>query len=409
MSQEVLSLTSKFVSTPGGFTSLREQAPLVRVTLPDVETPVWLITRYEDAKAALTDPRFVRDSAKLPGQDGPSIADQMIEAYGLPAEYRDYLGILVLADGEDHTRIRTLITRAFTARRINALRPRIAKITHDLYAAMAAQGEADLLESLSHPLAGFGVCELIGVDAADQPRICAWIRDYISGDPERFIPALRGMVEHCKKLIEERTAALSDDLISELIRVSQEEGDFGETEIVAIFLLLINTGIMPPAHFIADAILALLDHPDQLARLREEPELLAGRAVPELLRFTTPVPIGAPLYATEDLEFAGMPVRRGEAVTTALLGVNHDPHEFPGGADKLDIGRELGRGVGHMAFGHGPHFCIGAALARLQAEVVLDMLFVRNDGLTLAVDRDALEYVAMPGDGIHLVSLPVRL
>ncbi|MFJ8597053.1 cytochrome P450 [Streptomyces sp. NPDC093598] len=408
---ETVELTSELISDPErGYTALRRQAPLVRVTLPGIETPVWLITRYEDARAALADPRFVRDQAKVPGyvQDGPSIAQQMIDAYGLPAEYRDYLGIMVLVDGAEHTRLRALVTKSFTARRINALRPRLEQITADLIAPLAARQEAELLEDVGYPLASTVICALIGVDEPDVADMRTWIREYASGDPELFVPALRNMVEYARGLIARRRAQPADDLVSAWIASGDEaDGGLTETEMVALVLLLVNTGITPPALFIAASVLALLDHPDQLARLRAEPELIT-RAVPELLRFTSPVPMGAPLYATEDLEFAGMPVRKGEAVTSALLAANHDPEEFTA-PEKLDITRDLGRGVGHVAFGHSAHYCIGAALARLEAEVVLDQLLVKRPGLTLGAARDELEYFDLPGEGRHLRALPVRL
>ncbi|MEW2403449.1 cytochrome P450 [Streptomyces sp. NPDC046862] len=408
--EPLVQLTSELVSDPvRGYTELRRQAPLVRVTLPGVETPVWLITRFEDAKEALSDPRFVRDQEKIPGfaNDGPSIAEQMIEAYGLPMEYRDYLGIMVLVDGPEHTRLRQLVTKSFTARRINELRPRIEEITRNLIEPLAAKQEAELLEDVGYPLASTVICALIGIDEADVPDMRRWIREYASGDLDLVIPALRNMVDHSKDLIARRRADRRDDLVSGWITSGEGAPDgLTETEMVALILLLINTGITPPALFIASAVLALLDHPEQLARLRAEPELL-GRAVPELLRFTSPVPMGAPLYATEDLEFAGMPVRKGEAVTSALLAANHDPDEFRA-PEALDVTRELGRGVGHVAFGHSAHYCIGAALARVEAEVALHEILIRHRGTALGVARDELEYFDLPGEGRHLRGLPVR-
>jgi cytochrome P450 len=407
VSEHVPSLSSEFVSTASGYRALREQGPLVQVTLSGVDTPMWLVTRYEDTKAILADSRFVRDASKLSDQEGPSIVDQMIAAYGLPPEFRDYSGILVLSDGKDHLRMRSIITRAFTARRVNALRPTLERIARELHEALSAKGAAELLEELNYPLASAAICELLGIVEVDQPQVRKEMMDAISGEPGRLVPAFTSMVERCKSLIELRREHPKDDLISALLRVDEEESDVGETQIIAIVMVLIDTGIGPAAHFIADATLALLDHPDQLERLRKEPELIA-RVVPELLRFTSSVPVGAPMYATEDLEFAGMHVKRGEVVIPGLLAANFDPREYSDDALQLDVGRELGSGVGHLAFGHGPHYCIGAALANLQVEIVLDRLFLQGDGPKLAVDRDELEFVARPGDGMHLKSLPVR-
>ncbi|RNL78162.1 cytochrome P450 [Halostreptopolyspora alba] len=406
MSEQAINLTSKLVSTPGEYASLREQAPLVRVILPGTETPTWLITRYEDAKVVLADSRFVRDSNKLSDQGGPSIADQMVTAYDLPDEFRNYFGVLVLSDGEEHARMRSVITRAFTANRIHALRPRLEQLTHDLYKTLSDRGEADLIGELANPLAVAALCELVGIEEADRPKISDYIESIHSGDPTQAVPILTGMVDRCKELIAQRRSEPADDLISTLTRVSDEEGSIGETEIIAILFLLINTGIIPPTRFIADATVALLDHPEQVERLRAEPDLMSTTAVPELLRFTSSVPLGAQLYATEDLELFGVPVKRGEAVTTSLMAVNHDPAEYfeP---HKLDLTRELGRGDGHMAFGHGPHYCIGAVLARLLGEVILKQLFVKHEGPSLAVDRDNLQYQDVAGDGLFLLNLPV--
>ncbi|MCX4824541.1 cytochrome P450 [Streptomyces sp. NBC_01142] len=420
MSESVVHLTPELVESPvPGYAQLREQAPLVRVTLPGLETPVWLATRYDDVKAALSERRLVRDRSKIPDvEEGPDATAELIEVtHAFPPEYIKYLDGLALFDGDEHTRRRTHLTRTFTARRVNALRPHMERTTADLLRALAEKREADLLGDFAYPLATSLICELIGVDEADRRQVGAWIHDFAFGDPDRSIAGLAGVVDHAKELIARRRSAPTDDLISALIRAGEgnsgDEGSGGgpgpltEDEIISIVFLLINTGITPPALFFAHAVLALLDHPDQLARLRAEPELLP-RAVAELLRWVTLVRIGATMYATEDFEFAGIPLRRGEAVTAALLAANHDPQEFDG-PERLDIGREFGRGDGHIAFGHGPHYCLGATLGRLMTGVVFDQLLIQRPGLSLAVGRDELEFGHWPGDGFHLIRLPVRL
>ncbi|WJV45194.1 cytochrome P450 [Streptomyces flavofungini] len=406
MSEPLVSLAPETISDPTKYAELREKGPLVHVSLPGLETPVWLVTGYEDAKDALTDPRFVRDATKLTGQEGPSIADQMIAAYGLPAEYAQYLGILVLSDGDEHARVRNLLVRSFTAKRVNALRPQLEQATEAIHEGLKAKGEADLVSELGYAIAATAICELMGVEAADQPTVQGFIQGYASGDPEHFIPAVQGIVAYGKALIEKRRAEPGDDPVSGLL---QDEGDdkLTETEIIAVFLLLINTGIAPPAHFLSEAVLALFDHPEELAKLRAQPELLSTTAVPELLRFASAVPMGAPLYATEDLEFKGCPIKQGEVVNASLLGANHDPAEYTEPTE-LDISRKLGAGVGHIALGHGPHYCIGASLAKLETEIVLNQLLLEHEGLRLAVDRKDLQYAPVPGEGMHLTSLPVK-
>ena len=408
MSEQVIRLTSQLVSTPTEYARLREQAPLVRVALPEMETQSWLITRYEDVEAALTDPRFIRDASKLPGHEGePNIVDKMLEGYQLPKEYHNYFDALVLTDGEEHARKRGVITRAFTANRLKALRPRVEQITHDLYQTLSAKGEADLIGEFTTPLAGAALCELVGIEEADRPRIFEYFTFLQGGDPTELVPKLTAFVDHLKGLIAQRRAEPADDLLSTLVRLSDEEGDFDEDDIIATLFQLINTGIVPPSQFMADSILALLGHLDQVERLRAEPGLITTTAVPELLRFTTSVPLGATLYATEDLEFCGKQLKQGDAVTASLAAANYDPSRYSEPL-KLDLTRQLGRGVGHMTLGYGPHYCIGSGMARLIGEVVLEQLFIKHEGLSLAVARDELKYQGVPGQGLYLLSLPVR-
>ncbi|MFF0432055.1 cytochrome P450 [Streptomyces sp. NPDC004327] len=402
-------------ATAPGYAALREQPGLARVVLPGLRTPVRLVTRYADVKAALAEPRLVRDRGAVLGpvdQEGDA-QDELMEAAasGLPAEYVKYFsGHLALFDGPEHARRRAPLTRAFTARRIAALRAFVEAKADELLATAARDdGRIDLLQEFAYPLSAHVICELIGVDERDRDQVCGLIRDFAYGDGSRMGEALAGIVEYCRDLVARRRAEPAEDLISALVQGAQADEDgLSDDELVGIVFLLINTGITPPALFLAHGALALLDHPEQAARLHAEPELL-GRAVPELLRHITLVRIGATLYATEDFDFAGTRLVRGEAVTVSLLAADRDTAEYGASADLLDIGREFGRGDGHLAFGHGAHYCIGAALGRLVTSVVLDRLFVRRSSLRLAVGREELEFGHWPADGFHLVSLPVRL
>ncbi|MFF7648612.1 cytochrome P450 [Streptomyces sp. NPDC007983] len=414
MTENAVHLTPEQVEDPvRGYADLRTRDELPHVVLPGLTTPVRLVTRYADVKAALTEPRLIRDRGRIPnGAEASDAQDELLAAAsaGFPAEYVKYFaGHLALFDGEEHARRRAPLTRAFTARRIAALRAFVERTADGLVAEAGKNGGTDLLGAFAYPLATQVICELIGVGAGDREQVCSWMRDFAFGDGSRAGEALVALVEYAKELIARRRAEPTDDLISALLRGARDNEDpLTEDELIGIVFLLINTGITPPALFLAHAALALLDHPEQAARLHADPELLP-RAVPELLRYVSIVRIGATLYATEDFDFAGTALRGGEAVTVALLAADHDPEEFGDGAESLDVGREFGRGDGHLAFGHGAHYCIGAALGRLVTGVVLDRLFVRRDGLRLAVDRDALEFGHWPGDGFHLLRLPVRL
>ncbi|GAA1275436.1 cytochrome P450 [Kitasatospora nipponensis] len=384
--------------------------PLIRATLPQTRTPIWLATRYDVVKTVLGDGRFVRDLAKVPGAQGGDVGAELLDDAGLPAEYRRYLEILVMVDGPEHTRLRTHVMRAFAPRRIAALRPRIECVAQRLTDELAAtETEFDLLHAFAYPLMTNVICEIIGVEEADRPKVGGWIRDYESGEPGRFVAGIDRLAGYVDALLDRRAAAPAEDLASDLLRSSAQAQDgqrLSRQEMIALVFLLINTGIAPPAFFVTDAVLALLDHPRQLARLRAEPDLLP-RAVQELLRHVSTVRIGATLYATEDVELGGVLVRRGEGVTSALLAANRDPAVFAG-ADHLDLTRDAAPGAGHVAYGHGAHRCIGAALATLQSEVVLDRLLLRRDTLTLAVDRDALARIGFPGEGTFPLTLPVH-
>ncbi|MGW2874543.1 hypothetical protein [Kitasatospora sp. NPDC001225] len=283
-------LTPEDVENPvGAYPRFREQTGLPRVVLPGLDTPVRLVTRYADVKAALTEPRLVRDRAGLaaPADAGSDPQDELLAAAfdSFPAEYAGYLsGHLALFDGEEHARRRAPLTRAFTARRIAALRGFVERTAAELLADLAARDEpADLLGEFAYPLTTQVICELVGVEEADRPRVCGWIRDFAYGDGSRTVEGLVGIVDHVKELIARRRAEPTGDLISTLAHDTREgEQPLDEDDLVAAVFLLINTGITPPALFLAHGLLALFDHPDQLARLRAEPQLLE-RAVPELL------------------------------------------------------------------------------------------------------------------------------
>ncbi|MGN9761646.1 cytochrome P450 [Streptomyces sp. SD31] len=401
-------LTPELIENPvGAYADLRARPGLGHVLLPGLGTPVRLVTRHEDVRAALSEPRLIRDRSTIAGSDMPDPQAELLAQGldGLPPEYARYLsGHLALFDGDEHTRRRGPLTRAFTARRVAALRPFVEKTAQDLIGALAERERADLLGEFAYPLCTAVICALVGVDAADQDKVCGWIRDFAYGDGSRLIEGLGGLVEFALDLVARRRAEPADDLVSALLA----DGGMTDDEIVTVFFLLINTGITPPALFLAHAVLALLDHPEQLERLRAEPELL-GRAVPELLRYVTLVRMGATLYATEDFVFAGTPLSKGEAVTVALFAADHDPAAYDT-PERLDVTRDFGRGDGHLAFGHGPHYCIGAALGRLVTGVVFEELLVnRPTAPKLAVDRADLRFGHWPGDGFHLLSLPVRL
>ncbi|GII34317.1 cytochrome P450 family protein [Planotetraspora mira] len=396
----------------GGFSRMRETAPMVRGTLPGTDTPIWLVTRYDDVKLVLSDRRFVNDPANVPGMDVQNIREKAIQARGIPPEYAQYLldGILDV-DGADHIRLRKLVSRTFTARRVSELRPRVQEITEDLLdrlAATTADGVVELMERFAYPLPITVICELVGIPAEDRPQWREWGKALVSLEPGRFGDVVAAMVAHIQELIERRRAEPAGDLLTGLIRAHDEDGDhLSDTEMITLVLTLVLAGHETTAHLIGNGIAALLTHPEQLALLRDQPGLMP-RAVHELMRWCGPVHATRMRYATEDLEIGGMPVRQGEAVMAILVGANYDPREFDA-PDRLDITREPDeRRESHVGFGHGLHYCLGAALARQEGEVAFQALLRHFPDLALAIDPKDLERQMLPGSW-RLARLPLRI
>jgi cytochrome P450 len=390
-----------------GFDRVREEAPVVRGRFLD-GSDVWYVTRAADVRAVLGDPRFVNDATSVPGVEVDTRQVNALRRFGVPDDLAGYLGENLLgSDPPDHTRLRRLVSRAFTVRRVAELRPRVEAITATLLPALeAAPQPADLIETFAYPLPITVICELVGVGEADRPAWREWGRALVTMDPERLAPALRQMVDHVHALIAARRATPADDLLTALVRVRDEDGDrLSDEELVSMVLTLVLAGHETTAHLIGNGTYALLTHPDQLAVLRADPSLWPA-AVRELVRFCGPVHVTRLRHAVEDVEVGGTTIRRGDAVQAVLVSANFDPREHPD-PHRLDVTRlRHARGDGHVGFGHGPHYCLGAALARQEAEVALSMLVTRFPDLALATDTP--RWAPVPGSR-RLVELPVRV
>ncbi|MFD0689598.1 cytochrome P450 family protein [Actinomadura fibrosa] len=400
------------------YSEIRERTRMVRAAMTGVE-PFWMVTRYDDAKTVLSDPRFVVNAANVPGMaDTASRIEQFQLASGIAPEHVEYSrASLSSLDGADHHRLRRLVSQAFTPRRVAGLRPRVEEITErllDRLPEVAEDGVVDLLMHFATPLPLTVICELVGVPEDERNRFRAAVWDWMIGSGSgggaggaRRRVRRETAFDYVRGLVERRRARPENDLASALIRVHDEDGDrLSDGELVYTILSLVVAGYHTTTHFITNGTAALLTHPDQLALLRERPELMP-RAVEELLRWCNPV-LGAHFrYATEDLDVGGRPVRKGEPVMPIVPGANYDPRVFDG-PDRLDLTRDGGRDhESHLSFGHGLHYCLGAALARQEGAVAFEALLRRFPDLALAVD---------PGDLKHgsdhfwrLLSLPVRI
>jgi cytochrome P450 len=369
---------------------LRAQRPVAQVIMPG-GTPAWLVTGYPQARAALADARLL----KLPKGWRPE-PDSALAALGLH---------MLSSDPPDHGRLRKLVSKAFTARRIERLRPRITEITAGLLDDMSTHDEVDLLASFAFPLPITVICELLGVPVSDQDDFRTWSATIAAEivEPEVFQDHASAMTGYIRDLLAKRRREPADDLLSALISARDDQDRLSENELLSTASLLLVAGHDTTASLIAGGVLALLLHPGELARLRAGPALLGG-AVEELLRYVSSVSHATFRFAGEPVELDGVSIGVGEVVLVSLSGANRDPARYAD-PERLDIGRD---GAGHLAFGHGIHFCVGAPLARLEAEIAFGMLLERFGSMTLAVPPSELRW--RPSSLIHgLESLPVRL
>ena len=384
------------------FAAARGRCPVQRVRLADGH-PAWVVLGYDAARQALGDPRMSKDMIAALAADGEVVAE------GLPGP--EFSRHMLNVDPPDHTRLRRLVSRAFTPGRVAALEPAIRGIAGRLLDSLDAAGPdavVDLVQGFAYPLPWAVIGELLGIPAADQPRVHAWFQVLLTGwagdPPADAVEASDGIVAYLRELVDAKRRRPADDLVSVLVAAT--EGDALTTqEVLSSLFQLVVAGHDTTASLIGNGVVALLDHPGQLQALLADPGRLPA-AIDELIRFTAPVPHATFRVTADPVTLAGVPVPAHEQVLVCLGAANRDPGRFPA-PDVLDIGRGDGPNLG---FGHGPHYCLGAPLARLEARVAFEELLGRYPGLRLAVDRDALAWAH--GDGLvlrGLTSLPVVL
>ncbi|MEE1788567.1 cytochrome P450 [Streptomyces sp. SP17BM10] len=393
MTSSDLTVKALIADPYAGYAALRAAAPVHRVVGPD-GLPVWLVTRYADVRQALADPRLSLDKAHAtPGN---------YHGFRLPPALD---ANLLNMDPPDHTRIRRLVTKAFTPGRTAALRGPIEQVAEKLLDAMAPLGRADLLAAYAAPLPITVICDLLGVPEEERHDFRAWTDTLITPDPERpqdAKAAVGAMLAFFTGLIERKRTAPGDDLLSDLIAVRDAEDRLSEDELTSLAFLILFAGYENTVHLIANAVLALLTHPGQLAALRAEPALLEG-AFDEFARFDGPTPVSIRRFPREDVTIGGVTVPAGETVLLAIASANRDPDQFAD-PDRLDLRR---RESGQLSLGHGIHYCLGAPLARLETEIALGALLRRFPGLALDVPVEQLRHrPALRARG--LLELPVR-
>ena len=356
---------------------------------------IWVLSRYDDVALALRDPRFGRRGFQ-----------ELISArFGTPG----FAHSMLLQDPPDHTRLRTLVSKAFTPRAIEGLRGRVEQMVGTLLDAAADRGEMDLIADLAYPLPAGVICEMLGVPSADRDRLREWSTDIarsmdalVISDPEtvaRANAAGAALYEYFEALVAERRRSPAEDILSALI-AAEEAGDRLSTdELYATLILLFLAGHETTANLIGNGALALLRQPAQLRRLLEHPALIDS-AIEELLRYESPVQRLSRI-TNQDVTLAERTIPAGSLVLALLGATNRDPAHFAE-PDRLDVTRQDNR---HLAFGTGIHFCLGAPLARLEGRIAFAALLRRCPGLALATDRiEWRQTFALRA----LVSLPVR-
>lgn len=394
-----------------GYARLRDDSPVVEASGP-MGMRTWLITRHADARAALSDPRLAKN---------PRYAPAWLHASGLlRADDEGPLGVnLLTSDPPDHTRLRRLVSRAFTRRRMEALRPRVQDLTDELLDAMTPGTEVDLIASLALPLPVAVISELLGVPYEERDDFHRWTQEFVTAplSPEglaRRDSAWTSLEAYVGDLIARKRAALPEgvaaddlpDLVSALVATHDAGDRLTTRELIGMIALLLIAGHETTVNLIGNGTRALLTHPGQLALLKSRPDLLPG-AIEELLRYDGPVERATPRYAVEDITLSGVTIPAGSHVTIILAAADRDP-AYVEAPDRLDITR---KNPNHLAFGHGLHFCLGAPLARLEGEIAIGTLLSRFPDLRLAVPESDISWRPGGAGGIlrGLESLPLRL
>jgi cytochrome P450 len=384
------------------FARMRADDPVFCQPGIDGETMIWFVTRYEDVVAVLLDDdRFVRDPRL-------GLTPEQLEEWtsGLPEAFEFIDQHMLNRDGEDHRRLRRLVTKAFTPRMVEQLRPRVQEIADELIDRVEQAGQMDVVEDFAFPLPITVIAELLGIPVADRERFRQWSNAIVTPALgaealAEFGAQMNDFVAYLHALFERRRAEPGDDLVSALLQVRDGGDTLSEQELFSMVVLLIVAGHETTVSLIANAVLALLQHAEQRAELELDPERIPA-AIEELLRYDSPVERTLNRWATTDVELGGQTIQRGDAVIAILGSANRDPARFVD-PDTLDLDRTDTK---HVGFGRGSHYCLGAPLARLEAEIALATLLQRLPGLRLSVSAEELTWRPVPLFR-SLASLPV--
>jgi cytochrome P450 len=373
------------------FAAMRQAGPAMEIPIaPGVNG--WLVTRYEDARRALNDPRLAKAptaSILPPEMVKPGLSKHMLNG-----------------DAPEHTRLRKLVSMAFTPRRMEALRPRVQEISNELIAAMEGKEVVDLIDDYAFPLPFQVICELIGVPMVDRDSFREWsniLIDQFAAGSDRAIQAAESMVTYVQDLVERKRSDPDDALLTALINASDEGDRLDQDELTSMVFLLLVAGHETTVNLIGNAMYLLLGKPDLASQLRANPGQIPG-AIEEVLRYESPVKTSTMRISVAPVEMGDVTIPPGQVVFISLLSANRDEKSFSS-PDEMDVFRKESQ---HLAFGHGIHFCLGAPLARIEAQIALTDLLTAFPNMSADSDLAAASW--RPGLIMRGVEhLPVRL
>jgi cytochrome P450 len=383
------------------YAQIRAIDPVHRVSSTEDGRSIWLITSYEEAEAALRDPRLIKR-----GRDVIPPEMSILQRIPNVAVYEQISSHMLSTDPPDHTRLRGLVNKAFTPHLVEQWRGRIQAITDESLDAVQDKGKMELINDFAFPLPMTVISEMLGIPVDDRQKFRYWSNLLVTGigDTPTFIknfPMMEDFASYIYQLASTRRSQPQDDLITKLVQAEAEGVKLSQNELVSMIFLLIIAGHETTVNLIGNGVLALLQHPEQAQLLRQDPTLIRS-AIEELLRYNGPLFNATARWAREDLEIGGKQIRRGDMISVELASANHDERQFFQ-ADELDITRQENR---HIAFGKGIHYCLGAPLARLEGQIAIGTLLRRLPNLRLDIDPRNLTW--RPGTLVHALDmLPV--
>lgn len=366
------------------YANMRKDEPVPIIHQP-VMGDVFLATRYEDVVTVFKDMRFTNDVRKTSTVTSPP--------WWMPNIASSFQNTMLLVDDPDHRRLRDLVHKAFTPRMLTEMNSRIESITDGLLDEMAHKQTVDLINDFALPIPLTVISDMMGVPQEDRLRFRNWMSNFLEMTGGTWLQKasrllnMFQMYRFFKRLIKLRRTHPQDDLVTALVQAEENGDRLNEDELVAMIFLLLLAGHETTVNLIGNGTLALLEHPDQLRKLQNQPELI-DTALEELLRYSNPVDQTAPRYALEDIELSGQKIPKGSRVLVSIASANRDESVFPN-ADKLDLERTPNK---HVAFGIGIHYCLGAPLARMEAKVAFQKLLARYPNMKLAIKPNEAQW-----------------